>query len=83
MKIMCSDKECSSRNRPKPMVFEEKDLLKIGEWLNGSKCFVLQQFRGGDCIDSDFNSENKFSEQELNEFKDVLEPYFDVIEIRK
>ncbi len=55
MRIMCSNKECASRNRPKSMIFEEKDLLKIGD---SYKC---QQCRGMEfilLIDDGDNNEN-------------------------
>lgn len=65
-----------------PKLHSEEDIKKIGEWLNGSKKFVLQQFRPKICLDKSYEKEKPFSKQEMEKFKKLLEPYFGNVEIR-
>ena len=65
-----------------PRLHSEEDIKKIGEWLNGSKKFVLQQFRPRICLDKSYEKEKPFSKQEMETFKKLLDNYFDKVEIR-
>lgn len=65
-----------------PLVHSKDDLLKIGEWLKGSKRFFIQQFRNEKTIDPEFKEEESFTLKELNDFRDVLRPYFEEVEVR-
>jgi pyruvate formate lyase activating enzyme len=62
---------------------EEKDLLKIGEWLNGSKKFVLQQFHNEmPLIDKKLQKIASYSPEQLKKFAEKLKPFFEKIEVR-
>jgi len=66
-----------------PEFFSKEDAVKIGEWLNDSKIFVLQQFRNNlPMVNPDYKQKQPFSSEELNELKLLLEPFFDKVEIK-
>jgi len=65
-----------------PKLHSEEDIKKIGEWLKGSKKFVLQQFRPKICLDKSYEKEKPFTKEEMEGFNKLLEPYFDKVEIR-
>lgn len=66
-----------------PDMHKKEDLIKIGEWLKGSKKYALQNFRPGKCLNPSYNEKLGFSKQELEDFKLILEPYFEKVEIRE
>lgn len=56
------------------------DIIRIGEWLNGSKRFFIQQY-----VESDKQIEQGFhahSHETLMNFKNLVEPYFESVSIR-
>lgn len=65
-----------------PTLIKKEDFEKIGDWLKGSKKFVLQQFRNKICLDKSFENIKPYSKEQLLEFKKLLEPYFDEVEVR-
>lgn len=66
-----------------PELIAKEDLLEIAEWLKGSKKFVLQQFNSrGKLLDKKFENKTQYPAEELEEFKKLLTPYFETIEIR-
>ena len=65
-----------------PKLHSEEDIRKIGEWLKGSKKFVLQQFRPEICLDKSYEKEKPFSKEEMEGFEKLLEPYFGKVEVR-
>jgi len=65
-----------------PKLHSEENIKKIGEWLKGSKKFVLQEFRSKICLDKSYEKEKPFTKEEMEKFKKLLEPYFDKVEIR-
>jgi pyruvate formate lyase activating enzyme len=65
-----------------PGLFNEEHAKKIGEWLDGSKGFFLQNFRGIKTLDSVFLEKKPFSKEELEKFCSILKPHFDRCEIR-
>lgn len=65
-----------------PGFFDESDFLKIGKWLNGSKRFYLQQFRGIKTLDKKFVGKKPVSKEELEKFCNILKPFFKYCEIR-
>ncbi len=60
---------------------EEKDLIKIADWLQGSRKYVLQNYnpKEGQIEDKIFTP---FSLQELEMFKEILQEKFDHFETR-
>jgi len=66
-----------------PRMISRDNFIDIGHWLNGAKKYCLQQFKPVEgMIDSSFVDERTYSEDELNEFRKILEPYFDEVEVR-
>ncbi len=65
-----------------PDMHERENIKKIGEWLKGSKKFALQNFRPGKCMNEFYNEKVGFSKEELNDFKLILDDYFDKVEVR-
>lgn len=65
-----------------PTLIEEDDIKKIGEWLKQSKKFALQQFSNKICLDKSFEKVKPYPKERLDEFKKLLEPYFDEVEVR-
>jgi pyruvate formate lyase activating enzyme len=65
-----------------PTLHTKDDLKKIGELLKGSKKIVLQQFSNKVVYNPKFSSIKPYSRQEMNNFKDMMKPYADSIEVR-
>lgn len=65
-----------------PRLHSKKDFLSIGRWLEGSKRYYLQQFRPNKTLDSVFEKEKPFEEDELANICQALKMYFNVCEIR-
>ena len=62
-------------------LFEEKDFLKIGEFIKGAKRYFIQQFKdSGNLIEKDFFS--LCSKETLISFKKAIEPFVKSVEIR-
>jgi len=66
-----------------PGIHTKTDLVRIGKWLKGSKKYVLQQFRSEfPTLDPKYMHKPTYSLEELKNFKQALESYFDEVEIR-
>lgn len=59
----------------------KEDLLNIAQWLNGSKRYYLQQYKESETQLSNqiFTS---YTADEMNEFKTLLLPYFETVDLR-
>lgn len=58
----------------------EEDLLAVGEWLKGAKCYALQAFKdSGSLIKPGLSG---YTREELSAFRDMLVPYFDEVLLR-
>jgi len=81
--IKNSGLEYEFRSTVVPEFFSKEDAALIGEWLKGSKIFVLQQFRSDlPMVNPEFKNKQPFSVSELNELKEILEPFFDKVELK-
>ena len=66
-----------------PPYFKKQDLLKICKWLDGSKHYVLQQFRNNTkMIDMTLADTQAYTPEKLEEFKEIASKYFKTCEIR-
>lgn len=65
-----------------PGLFDEKIAKGIGEWLEGSDKFFIQQFRGIKNLDKSFVGKESFSKEDLERFLDIMKPYFKKCDIR-
>jgi len=54
----------------------------IGELIKGSKRYYIQNFRPGKTINPALNSSNSFTQQELENFKKLMQKYVKQVEIR-
>ncbi|MFH1545039.1 MAG: anaerobic ribonucleoside-triphosphate reductase activating protein [archaeon] len=66
-----------------PEIFLDGDEERIGEWLKGSKKYVLQQFNNEHkLLDHSFQHLQAFSPQKMQEIKEKMNPYFEKVELR-
>ncbi len=65
-----------------PGLITKENLIEIGKELKGAKSFYIQQFRAKDCLDKRYNKKETFKKEQLEEFKKILNPYFEKVEIR-
>lgn len=76
-----SNKEYEFRTTVTKELHTKKDLREIGKWLKGSRRYVLQQYRASD---SQLTKRNftSYSEKELHEFAEILNPYFQKVLVK-
>jgi pyruvate formate lyase activating enzyme len=66
-----------------PSFFTEADALSIGEWLRGSKKYVLQQYSNRKpMLDPGMRAEAPYPPGKLSEFQALLAPYVGRVEVR-
>ena len=65
-----------------PKYHTKEDMIKIAEWLNGTKKFCIQQFRGINTLDPALENEKSFSISDLNEMKKNIKSFFKSCEIK-
>ncbi|MBD3312541.1 anaerobic ribonucleoside-triphosphate reductase activating protein [archaeon] len=66
-----------------PRLHSKDELLEIGEWLEGSSTYVLQQFRGDfGTLDPSWADEESYPRDKFKEFKKLLNPYFKKVVLR-
>lgn len=66
-----------------PGLHEEGDFLKIGEWLEGAKKYVLQAFEDkGKILDPRLKKKTKGKRMDLEKIAKSIEKYFGKVEIR-
>lgn len=65
-----------------PELLTERDLLEIGEWLQGSPAYVIQQFRPENTLDVSYQSLSSYAPEWFCAVADKLRPYFGQVEIR-
>ena len=80
--IKDSDVDYEFRTTVLPKLLNMNDLKAIGEWLKGSKKYVLQQFRAMNTLDKKYENEPAYSEDEMKRFGEMLKPYFETVEVR-
>lgn len=65
-----------------PLWHKKEDFLSIAQWLEGSKKYVLQQFRPENTLEPKFSQIKPYPEEKLREFCQMLQPYFETCELR-
>ncbi len=65
-----------------PRHFKEEDAIKIGEWLKGSKRYVLQQFRPEKTLNEDYKKAEYYGPEKLEELANLMRPFFDSVRVR-
>lgn len=80
--IRNSGKEYEFRTTIVPGLVDKEDIKEIGQLLNGSKSFALQQFEIGKNLNGLWKGVKLYSEDELNEMVKIAQPYFCNVELR-
>lgn len=66
-----------------PILLKKEDIIKIAKWLEGSKRFYLQQFKGDlPLLSPSLENVNPFSKEELISTINEIKPYFKNCELR-
>lgn len=65
-----------------PEFHNQEDLMKIGQWLKGSKKFALQKFIPKTTLNKEFEKKSSYTEKELKEFAKPLRLFFEKVEVR-
>ena len=66
-----------------PGLFDEKEAERIGEWLEGAKLYMLQQFNPKkDMVDNSFKGVLPFEKDELERFKKIVEKNIGKVDVR-
>lgn len=65
-----------------PEFHNQEDLIKIGQWLKGSKKIALQKFIPKNTLNKSFEKKPSYSEKELKEFAKPLRLFFHKVEVR-
>ncbi len=65
-----------------PKLLDREDLLKIGKMLNGSKKYVLQRFKPDKVLDPSYKAMPSYHVDEMLEFVEMLQPYFEKVDMR-
>ena len=67
-----------------PGLVGKKEIFLIGKWLNGSKKFVIQNFRSDrGLIDDKLKGVKPYSKEDLNEMASAIKPFFEKVEVRE
>jgi len=59
-----------------PGLIGEEELLEVAEWLNGSRCYQLQQFVPQNTVDPDYMKLEPYPAEEIKRWAEELRPYF-------
>jgi pyruvate formate lyase activating enzyme len=59
-----------------PGLVGREDVVKIGEWLRGAACFLVQQFVPQTTIDPEFLGKKPFSREDLAGMVEAAKPFF-------
>jgi pyruvate formate lyase activating enzyme len=66
-----------------PEFLTQKDIVEIGEWLNGSKRFYIQQFKNDvPMISSKMCSIKPYSQDEILSTLEKIKPFFEFCDVR-
>ncbi len=67
-----------------PGLIGKKEIFLIGKWLNGSKRYAIQNFRGTrELIDKELQGTMGYTKEELGEMKKIAEAYFEEVVVRE
>ena len=65
-----------------PLFHDKNELNSIAKWLKGAKKYALQQFRAEKTLDPRCSLLKSYSDEELKNFCQLLQPYFESCELR-
>lgn len=81
--IMNSGVPYEFRTTVVPGIHEEKDFLKIAQWLKGAKSYYLQEYRDGRILDPKLKITSGDKTLDLKRLKKIMDPYIVKVGIRK
>lgn len=62
-----------------PGLVSEEDIVKISEWLRGSRIFQVQQFSPANTLDKEFLQVKPYSREQIERMASLAKPYFSEI----
>ena len=65
-----------------PGFFDEEDIPKIGEIINGGKCFAIQQFVPGDTLDNSYSNVKPYPAKAIIHFAEMMKQYVGEVVLR-
>lgn len=65
-----------------PDQLNKDDIKAIGEWLDGSKRYYLQQFRPEKTLDKSFRGKKQYTPDQMKELADLVKSNFEKVEVR-
>lgn len=80
--ILKSGKEYEFRTTVVRSLHNKEAMEQIGQMIKGAKNYYIQNFRAGKTIDENLDNSESFRQEELEEFKKILEKYVDMVVIR-
>ncbi len=80
--IRSSGLEYEFRTTVVPGMLEEEDISEIGKWLEGSKTYVVQQFRPMITLDPAYGKVAPYSGPRMKALGDIASKYFGKVEVR-
>ena len=80
--IRNSGRDYEFRTTVVPKLLSQGDVIKIGEWLNGSKKYFLQQFVPRNTLDPTYEKEHAYKPEDLRNMRDLVSKHFEVCEVR-
>jgi len=80
--IRSSGIEYEFRTTVVPEQLNKDDIKAIGEWLDGSKRYYLQQFRPEKTLDKSFQGKKQYTPDQVKELADLVKSHFEKVEVR-
>jgi len=65
-----------------PNFIDEKEIQKIGKWLNNSKTYILQQFVPQKTLDTSLQEAIPYQDDKLERMVKIAKPYFNIVKLR-
>lgn len=66
-----------------PSIHNKEDILKMAEWIKGSKKYYLQNFRPEKTLDPELEKIKPYPEEFLAEIKKEISDFFEICQIRE
>lgn len=80
--LRSSDIDYEFRTTLLPDFHTKEDLIKIGEWLEGSKKMVLQKFENTKpLVEKEFQMKKQYMLKDYIRFRELLKPYFKEVKL--
>jgi len=74
--------EYEFRTTVAPILLEEKDILKIANWLKPAKAYFLQRFESIKVLSKDYEGLKGLPDDKLQNLIEQIKPFFSKCELR-